>query len=98
MYDEVVDDSLAVLKLIPDWFVASKMVKNLYSVLYGDDALLFFHEDSGNVTFFCNEMGTLSVNLNNIDLDNNFDEDDRDTIILIRLLVWHSKYKKKQRT
>ena len=36
-------------------------------------------------------MGILSVNLNIINLDNNFDEDDPDTIILIRLLVWHSK-------
>ena len=29
----------------------------------------------------------LSVNLNNINFDNNFDEDDPDTIILIRLLA-----------
>ena len=39
-------------------------------------------------------MGILSVNLNNINLDNNFDEDDPDTIILIRLLARHSKFKK----
>ena len=31
-------------------------------------------------------MGILSVNLNNINLDNNFDEDDPETIILIKLL------------
>ena len=43
--------------------------------------------------FVNNEMGILSVNLNNIDLDNNFDENDLDTIILIRLLAWHSKFK-----
>ena len=41
-------------------------------------------------------MGSLSVNLNNINLDNNFDEDDPDTIILIRLLAWHSKFKKRK--
>ena len=29
MCDKVVDDSLAALKLIPDWFVTSKMIKNL---------------------------------------------------------------------
>ena len=39
-------------------------------------------------------MGILSVNLN-INLDNNFDEDDPDTIILTRLLAWHSKFKKR---
>ena len=39
-------------------------------------------------------MGILSVNLNNIDLDNNFDADDPDTIILIRLLACHIKFEK----
>ena len=33
MSDEVVVDSLAVLKLIPHWFVTSKMIKKLYTVL-----------------------------------------------------------------
>ena len=37
-----------------------------------------------------------SVNLNNINLDNNFDEDDPDTIILIRRLAWDSKFKKRR--
>ena len=59
MYDKAVDDSLAVLKIIPDWFVTSKMIKKLYISLYGDDGLLFFDEDSGDVTFCCDEMGTL---------------------------------------
>ena len=36
----------------------------------------------------------LSVNLSNIYLNNNFDENDPDTIILVRLLTWHSKFKK----
>ena len=39
---------------------------------------------------------TLRVNigLNNINLDNIFDEDDPDTIIHVRLLAWHVKFKK----
>ena len=36
------------------------------------------------VTFSCNEMGILRVNLNNINLNNNFDEDDPDTTVTIR--------------
>ena len=59
--------------------------------MYADDGLLFFDEDSGDITFCCDEMGILSVNLNNINLDKNFDEDDSDTVILIRLLVLYSK-------
>ena len=38
----------------------------------------------------------MGVNLNNINLDNNFDEDDPDTIILIRFLAWHIKFEKRK--
>ena len=34
------------------------------------------------------------IDLNNINLDNTFDENDLDTITLIRLLVWHTKFEK----
>ena len=50
MGDEAVDDPLVTLKLIPDWFVTSKMVKKLYTVLYAVDALLFSDEASGDVS------------------------------------------------
>ena len=33
MCDKAVDDSLAALKLIPDWFVTSKMIKD-FSLLF----------------------------------------------------------------
>ena len=96
MSDEAVDDSLAALRLISNWSVTSKIIKTLYTALYADDGLLFFDEYSGDVTFSYNEMDILSVSLNNINLDNNFNEDDPDTIILIRLLVWHSKFKNRK--
>ena len=64
--------------------------------MYADDGLLFFDENSCDVTFCCDEMAILSVNRNNINLDNDFDEDDPDTIILIRLLAWYSKLKKRK--
>ena len=40
-------------------------------------------------------MGILGVDLDqmNLDDDNNFYEDDSDTIIHIRLLAWHNKFK-----
>ena len=41
-------------------------------------------------------MRILSVNLNNINLHNNFDEDYPNTIILIRLLAQRSKFKKRK--
>ena len=42
-------------------------------------------------------MGILNIDLNNINLDNNFDEDDPDTIIHIRLLAWLIKTLKNAR-
>ena len=39
-------------------------------------------------------MGILSVNLNNIYLDNNFDENDPYAIIFLKLLAWHNNFKK----
>ena len=92
MYEEAVDDSLAALKLIPDWFVTSKMTEKLFTALYADDNILYFNENSGNVLFSSNEMDILNIGNNNINLENNFDEDDPDTIILIRLLAWHIKF------
>ena len=57
--------------------------------------LLYFNEDSSNVIFNCNGMGILNIDLNNINLDDpNYDEDDPDTIILIRILTWHIKFEK----
>ena len=41
-------------------------------------------------------MGILNIDLNNINLDNNFDEDDPDTIIFIRLSPWHIKFEKRK--
>ena len=41
-------------------------------------------------------MGTLNIDLNNINLGNNFDEDNPDTIILIRLLAQHVKFEKRK--
>ena len=41
MCDKAVDDSLAALKLIPDRFVTSKMIKKLYTNLYADDGYSF---------------------------------------------------------
>ena len=62
MCDEAVDDCLAALKLVSNWFVTSKIYKNLqkkvYTALYADENILYFDEDSGND--FCNEMAILS--------------------------------------
>ena len=70
------------------------MIKKLIIALYADKNILDFDEDSGDVVFNSNGMGILNIDLNIINLDNNFDEDDPDSIILIRLLVRHIKFEK----
>ena len=64
------------------------MIKKLDDVLLSNHDIIFFNEDSNYVTFFSNEIGILSVNLNKINLDDViFDEDDPETIINLRLLL-----------
>ena len=77
------------MKLNPDWFVTSKMIKKLFTALYEDKNILYFNEDFGDAVFNYNEMGIVNIDLNNINLDDNFDEEDPKNIILIRLLSWH---------
>ena len=72
MCDEAVDDFLATMKLIPDWSVTSKMINfslfcmqmKIYSMVKILIVLYIFN---------CNGMGMLNIDLNNINLDNNFD-------------------------
>ena len=48
----------------------------------------------GGFSPFCPPLTTPLIDLDNINLDNNFDEDDSDSIILIRLLAYHIKFEK----
>ena len=92
MCDKAVDDSLASLKLVTHCFVTSKIVKNRYNALYPDDNFIYFNGNCDDVVFCCNEMSIISIDLNNIHLDNNSDENDPDTIILIRFLRRYIKF------
>ena len=67
-----------------------KLLKNVFNDLYTDANIIYFNDDSGNVIFFCNKMGILSIDLNNINFDNSYDEDDPATIIHVRPFAWHS--------
>ena len=64
------------------------MIKKLLTALFTDDNMLFFNEDSDDFIVFCNERDILSVYHNKINLDDiNYDEDDVDAIIHIRLFA-----------
>ena len=56
------------------------MIKEPDVDLSFNDDIIFVNEDSINVTFVSDEMGILSVDLNDINLDDvNFDKDDLET-------------------
>ena len=94
MHDKTVDDYLVTLKFILDWFVTSKVLENFHDTLLTYSDILFFDVDFSKVAFFANKMGILCVDLDKINLnDNNFYKDDPETIIYVRLLAWHNKFK-----
>ena len=70
------------------------MIKKLFTALYADENIHYFSEGSGDIVFNCNGTGIFSIDINNINFDNNFDEDDLNIIILITLLAWHIKFEK----
>ena len=94
MCDKAVDVFPPTVEFVLDWFVTRKMIKNLNDDLLSNDDIIFGNEDSNSVTLLSDEMGCLSVDLNNINLDDvNFDEEDPETIIHDRLLAWCNRFK-----
>ena len=87
MWDEAVNDSLAALKLIPDWFITSKMIKKLFTAQNTDNNKLYLNDDSDDAVFHYNERDIVNIDLNNISLDDNLDEEDPNTIVRIRLFA-----------
>ena len=95
MCDEAGDDSLAGFKFLLDWFFTSKMIKKLLTALYAVENILYFYENSGDDMFSCNEIDILNIDLKNINFgDTNYNEDDPETIIHVKLLAWHIKFEK----
>ena len=71
------------------------MLEKFDKALLANDDILFFNEDFAKVTFPASQRHILVVDLNKINLDNdNFDENDPDTIIHVRLLAWPGKFEK----
>ena len=96
MCDKAVDDCLTALKFISYWFVTSKMLEKLDNALHANDDIVFCNEDFNKITIITNQRHMLPSDLDKINLNNNnnFYEDDSDSIIYVRLLVWCSNFKK----
>ena len=68
------------------------MIEKLFTALYADGNILYFNEDSDDAVFNSNEMGNANIDLNNINLVDNFEEEDPNAIILFRILARHTKF------
>ena len=97
MCDKAVDYFLPALKFVPNLFFTRKVIKKLHNGLFTSDNILSFDENSDNVTFFSDEVGIISEDLSNINLDDvKFYEDDPETIIYVRLMDWRNRFKKRK--
>ena len=54
MCDEAVDDCLATLKCISDWFITSEILEKVDNALYANDDILFYNNDFDKVKLNAN--------------------------------------------
>ena len=64
--------------------------------MYADENILYFNTVSGDAVFHCKGISILNIDLDNISLHDTFYEDDPDAIMLMRLLAWHVKFRKRK--
>ena len=63
MCGKAVDARLPALKFVPDWLVTNKMLEKLDNAVFVTGSTIFFHEDSGHVTFFSDDMGLYTIHI-----------------------------------
>ena len=94
--DKVVDICLPTLNFLPDCFVTNEMLEKLDNIAFSIDDIDLNDADCDNVTLFSNDIGLVTIDLNNINIDDdNFEEEDPETIVLIRVIVWYNRYKQR---
>ena len=72
------------------------MIEKLFTALYADGNILYFNEDSDDAVFNYNEMGNANIDLNNINLVDNFEEEDPNAIILSEFWLDILNFKKEK--
>ena len=83
MCEKIADDFLPALKFVLDCFVTSKTIKKLHTDLFTGDDILFL-------------IKILVMPHLPIKFDVNFNRDDPETIIHVRLMVWRNKFKQRK--
>ena len=98
MCDNAVDAFLPAFKFVPDWLVTKKNYWKTWWCCIFQQRYSLFSKESANIWFYSNEIGFISVNVNNINFyDANFDENDPETIIHVSLMVQRNRLKQHRR-
>ena len=72
------------------------MLKDLDNTLFFNDDIVFVNVGSNNAAIFSDDVA-LYVDITNVSLDDdNFDSDNPETIIHVRLVAWCNKYKQRE--
>ena len=94
MCGKAVDSYLLALKFFPNYFVTCKMIEKVDNAVFSNDDIVFDDIDSDIVTFFPNDLGFNSINLDNINLyGDTFDDCDPETIIHVRFVARYNSFK-----
>ena len=89
MCGKAIDVYLSALKFVPDWFVTNKMLEQFDDIAFSNDDMDLDSKDTNIVIFFSDGVGLDTIDLNNINLDDDkFDDDDPEGIIHNRLMAW----------
>ena len=88
MCDKAVYACLLQLRCAADWLATNKILKNHDNILLSNDDIDLDDIDSDTGTFCSVGTGLNTIDLNNINLDNEkIDEDVPETVIHIRLMA-----------
>ena len=92
--DKAVDTCLPTLKFVTLWFVTNKIIEKLDQVVFSNDYIDLDDINSYIFKSFSDGMNLVTVDLYNINLDDNkFDEDDPEFIVPVTLIGLHNRYK-----
>ena len=90
---KAVDSYLLTLKFVLYWFVMSKMLEKLDNSVFTNEEIFYHNVDFNIITFLANDMGFNTIDLINNNQDDDFDEDDSETLNHVRPMAWRNRFK-----
>ena len=94
MYDKAVDAFLPASEFVPGWIVINKMAEKLDNPVISNDDIFFVDVYSSIITFRSNDRGFDTIDLNDINIDDNsFDKEDPEASFHVTFMAWSNRFK-----